>query len=161
MNTALEVCDLHAPANGPGTALPALAGELDGAFDAIVHRRLPPEGPQRAAQLAECWRLLSPGGAMAILLAAPSGHHDPREDPRLPRLEAELAAIAEGDPAGVERMERVRVHARCGVLVRRGFEDLDELDDLAGDLPDDLPDGPSGDGDSSDRDGDGRDGQRV
>lgn len=125
MNTALEVCDLHSPTTAPA----ALSGELDGAFDAIVHRRLPGEGPQRAAQLAECWRLLSPGGAMAILLAAPSGHHDPREDPRLPALEAALQALAADAPPGIERVERVRVHARCGVLLQRGFDELDELAD--------------------------------
>ncbi|MFI4915793.1 MAG: class I SAM-dependent methyltransferase [Phycisphaerales bacterium JB060] len=124
-NTSLEVCDLHSPANAPGSAPAALVGELDWAFDAIVHRRLPGQGPQRDAQLAECWRLLAPGGAMVVLLAAPSGHHDPREDPRLPALGAQLRALAEAHGPGIERMEPVRVHARCGVMLERGFEDED------------------------------------
>lgn len=144
-NTSLEVCDLYPPANGtesgtgsgPGSGPAALAGELDGAFDCVVHRRLPGEGPQRDAQLAECWRLLSPGGAMVVLLAAPSGHHDPREDPRLPTLGAQLRALAEAHGPGIERMEPVRVHARCGVMLERGYED-DEEDD--GDGPE--PTGP-------------------
>lgn len=136
-NTSLEVCDLHSPANGPGSAPAALVGELDGAFDAIVHRRLPGEGPQRDAQLAECWRLLSPGGAMVVLLAAPSGHHDPREDPRLPTLGAQLRALAEAHGPGIERMEPVRVHARCGVMLERGYDDDEDED---GDGPE--PTGP-------------------
>ncbi|UYV13024.1 MAG: class I SAM-dependent methyltransferase [Phycisphaera sp.] len=124
-NTALEVCDLHSPTSAP----PALIGELDGAFDAIVHRRLPGEGPQRDAQLAECWRLLCPGGVMSVLLASPSGHHDPREDPRLRTLEEAVKALSEESGPGFERMERVRVHARCGLLVQRGYEDEDVDDD--------------------------------
>ncbi len=124
-NTALEVCDLHSPTTAPA----ALIGELDGAFDAIVHRRLPGEGPQREAQLAECWRLLCPGGVMAVLLASPSGHHDPREDPRLRVLEDAIKELSQENSPGFERMERVRVHARCGVLVQRGFDDEEEDDD--------------------------------
>ncbi|MFI4882887.1 MAG: class I SAM-dependent methyltransferase, partial [Phycisphaerales bacterium JB064] len=89
-NTALEVCDLSGAIATPA----ALTGELDGAFDGIIHRRLPAPGPQRSAQLAECWRLLAPGGVMAIFLASPSGHHDPREDPRLPELEAAIKELA-------------------------------------------------------------------
>ncbi|MEQ8317486.1 MAG: class I SAM-dependent methyltransferase [Phycisphaerales bacterium] len=121
-NTSLEVCDLHSPTNAP----PALAGELDGAFDGIVHRRLPGDGPQRDAQLRECWRLLSPGGVMTVLLALPSGHHDPREDPRLGALEGELRALAGAQAPGIERLERVRVHARCGVMLERSFDDDDQ-----------------------------------
>jgi len=117
-NTALEVCDLHAP-----IAPQSLAGELDAAFDGIIHRRLPADGPVRAAHLAEAWRLLAPGGTLALLLASPSGHHDPREDPRLPELEEALRALAEEHPPGIERMERVRVHARCGILLERDYGD--------------------------------------
>jgi len=123
-NTALEVCDLHSPTMAPA----ALIGELDGAFDAIVHRRLPGDGPQRDAQLAECWRLLCPGGVMAILLASPSGHHDPREDPRLKLLEDAIRVLSEENGPGFERMERVRVHARCGLLVQRGYDDEESGD---------------------------------
>ena len=120
-NTALEVCDLHAPAPPA-----ALAGELDGAFDGVIHRRLPAEERLREVHLRECWRLLSPGGVMALLLASPSGHHDPREDPRLPELERELRAMAEEHPPGIQRLERVRIHARCGVLLERAYGEDDE-----------------------------------
>lgn len=136
-NTALEVCDLHSPTSAP----PALVGELDGAFDAIVHRRLPTEGAQRDAQMAECWRLLCPGGVMAVLLASPSGHHDPREDPRLAALEAAIKELSESDAPGFERMERVRVHARCGLLVQRGYEDEDEDEDGPGPVGPDRGEG--------------------
>ncbi len=143
-NTSLEVCDLQAGSGVP----PALAGELDGAFDGVVHRRLPAERPLREAQLAECWRLLGPGGAMVVLLAAPSGHHDPREDPRLPGLEAQLRELMDAHPPGATRMERVRAHARCGLLVERGYDD-------------EAPLGPPPTHQDGDGVGDGDEGQRV
>ncbi|MEQ8843920.1 MAG: class I SAM-dependent methyltransferase [Phycisphaerales bacterium] len=117
-NTALEVCDLNQP-----TAPAALNGELDGAFDAIIHRRIPAHEPTAQAQLKECWRLLAPGGALAVLLAAPSGHHDPREDPRLASLQDQLQQIAHDQQPGIQKLERVRVHARCGLLVQRAYSD--------------------------------------
>ena len=116
-NTALETCDLGAHGATPS----ALAGELDGAFDGIIHRRLAAPSPQRDGQLAECWRLLAPGGVMAVFLASPSGHHDPREDPRLTELENTLRQLATDAPPGIERLERVRVHARCGLLLEREY----------------------------------------
>lgn len=136
-NTALEWCDLSIPK----ALAAALGGELDGAFDAIIHRRVPAEPAPRAAQLAECWRLLAPGRAMVLLLASPSGHHDPREDPRLAALEAELRALADEFPPGVEHAEPVRVRARCGLLVRRAYDQSPE------DGPADGPEnGGGGDG---------------
>lgn len=136
-NTAIEWCDL-ATQRALATAL---SGELDGAFDAIIHRRLPAEPGPRAAQLAECWRLLAPGRAMVLLLASPSGHHDPREDPRLQALEAELHAMADANEPRVERLERVRVRARCGLLVRKGHPDdpHDDPHDNPHDIPSDTP----------------------
>ncbi|MCW5757727.1 MAG: class I SAM-dependent methyltransferase [Phycisphaeraceae bacterium] len=135
-NTALEWCDL----SGPKSLAGPLAGELDGAFDAIVHRRLPADPLARAAHLAECWRLLAPGRTMALLLASPSGHHDPREDPRLAALEAELWALADESPPGLEHLQRVRVRARCGLLVRKA----EPPDDTPLPGEDDQSDGGSG-----------------
>lgn len=133
-NSALEVCDLSAH----GTTTPALAGELDGAFDGIIHRRLGGSKPNDIAQLAECWRLLAPGGVLAVFFASPSGHHDPREDPRLADLESALKQLAFDAPPGAERMERVRVHARCGILLERSYGEDEALprhrdDDIEGD----------------------------
>lgn len=132
-NSSLEVCGLSAN----GVPPPALTGELDGAFDGIIHRRLAGSRPQDIEQLAECWRLLAPGGVLAVFFASPSGHHDPREDPRLSDLENALKALAFDAPPGIERMERVRVHARCGILLERSYGDDEPLprhrDDDVGD----------------------------
>lgn len=48
----------------PGPASDALSGEIDGAFDAIIHLGLPESPAQRDALMQELWRVLAPGGWM-------------------------------------------------------------------------------------------------
>lgn len=105
--------------------LDELRGELDGAFDVVIHRRCPTQQDAMATTLQACWRLLAAGGGMVVLLDKPTtGRTDPRADPRLDAVLDALRAQADADPPGIRRVEPVRVFSRPGLLLQRaGGED--------------------------------------
>ncbi|MEO1007942.1 MAG: methyltransferase domain-containing protein [Planctomycetota bacterium] len=113
-NTALE-------ADGLG----ALGGELDGAFDVVLHRRVPASVRQAREDVAECWRLVAPGGGLVLLSADRA--IDARDARRAQVALAEAIEHAADDD--IDEIERLRLADRAGLRVRRTIDDLaDESD---------------------------------
>lgn len=92
----------------------ALAGEVDGAFDAVVALTLPEDGEQRATLIGELWRLTAPGGVLLVGLGADADAG----------VEMEVRAITDAEEAAVKITRRDRRgKAEVDARVMRTAED--------------------------------------